>query len=242
MTNGVYTTGDQTIAGVKTFSSAPVVPDNSFTFAKLQDIPTATILGRNTAGTGDVEALPLTVTSAGWVGIGITPTTLLDVSGPSARIRFRESTTGLDFQIKSLASPTRFGIGSVDSSAALGILAGDVERFRFANNGAQSSVIPGGSTLYPQFACRAWVNFNGIGTVAIRAAGNVTSITDNGVGDYTVNFTNAMPDANFSVAASVDGIGFNNLQSTATSSVRLRIAAQNGTVVDAALVNVAIFR
>lgn len=49
----------------------------------------------------------------------------------------------------------------------------------------------------PMYACRAWVNFNGTGTVAIRGSGNVTSITDNGVGDYTVNFTTAMPDANY---------------------------------------------
>ena len=48
------------------------------------------------------------------------------------------------------------------------------------------------------YSCRAWVNFNGTGTVAIRASGNVTSITDNGTGDYTVNFTNAMTDANYS--------------------------------------------
>ena len=47
------------------------------------------------------------------------------------------------------------------------------------------------------YKCRAWVNFNGTGTVAIRAAGNVTSITDAGTGDYTVNFTTAMPDANY---------------------------------------------
>jgi len=49
----------------------------------------------------------------------------------------------------------------------------------------------------PSFLCRAWVNFNGTGTVAIRASGNVSSITDNGAGNYTVNFTTAMPDANF---------------------------------------------
>ena len=48
--------------------------------------------------------------------------------------------------------------------------------------------------------CRAWVNFNGTGTVAIRASFNVSSITDNGTGDYTVNFTTAMPDANYGVA------------------------------------------
>ena len=46
-------------------------------------------------------------------------------------------------------------------------------------------------------SARAWVNFNGTGTVAIRASYNVSSITDNGTGDYTVNFTNALPDANY---------------------------------------------
>jgi hypothetical protein len=45
------------------------------------------------------------------------------------------------------------------------------------------------------------VNFNGTGTVAIRASGNVSSITDNGTGDYTVNFTTAMPDANYAVTS-----------------------------------------
>lgn len=51
------------------------------------------------------------------------------------------------------------------------------------------------------YGCRAWVNFNGTGTVAIRASGNVSSITDNGTGDYTVNFTTSMPDANYSVGS-----------------------------------------
>ena len=51
------------------------------------------------------------------------------------------------------------------------------------------------------YKCRAWVNFNGTGTPAIRESGNVTSITDNGTGDYTVNFTTAMPDGNYCVSA-----------------------------------------
>ena len=51
----------------------------------------------------------------------------------------------------------------------------------------------------PIYACRAWVNFNGTGTVAIRASGNVSSITDNGTGDYTMNFATAMPDADYAV-------------------------------------------
>lgn len=59
---------------------------------------------------------------------------------------------------------------------------------------AQFATVSGTAPIYP---CRAWVNFNGTGTVAIRASGNVTSITDNGTGDYTINFTTAMSDANY---------------------------------------------
>ena len=61
------------------------------------------------------------------------------------------------------------------------------------------------------YGCRAWVNFNGTGTVAIRASGNVTSITDFATGDYQVNITNAMPDANyaFQVVAQRNSAGLN---------------------------------
>lgn len=62
------------------------------------------------------------------------------------------------------------------------------------------------------YKCRAWVNFNGTGTVAIRASGNVSSITDNGSGDYTINFTNAMTDTNYCLAVTAQfgsgGSGF----------------------------------
>jgi hypothetical protein len=63
-------------------------------------------------------------------------------------------------------------------------------------------------------AVKAWVNFNGTGTVAIRAAYNVTSITDNGTGDYTLNFTTALPDANYSLVATTgaSGVGTNGWQ------------------------------
>lgn len=62
------------------------------------------------------------------------------------------------------------------------------------------------------YGVRAWVNFNGTGTVAIRASGNVSSITDNGTGSYTINFTTAMPDANYSVDASSSPTGSNPSQ------------------------------
>jgi len=52
----------------------------------------------------------------------------------------------------------------------------------------------------PVYACRAWVNFDGEGTVSIRDSGNVSSITDLGTGNYRVNFTTAMPDADYCVS------------------------------------------
>jgi hypothetical protein len=114
-----------------------------------------------------------------------------------------------------------------------------------------SAQIPTVSGTAPLYMCRAWVNFNGTGTVAIRASGNVTSITDNGVGDYTVNFTTAMPDANYSVSATsdrassgVNGGMFNVLASTTptTSAVRLITFQVSVGVYDPTYANVAIFR
>lgn len=67
---------------------------------------------------------------------------------------------------------------------------------------SNASLMTTPSGTAPSYICRAWVNFNGTGTVAIRASGNVTSITDNGTGDYTLNFTTAMSDANYSLNAS----------------------------------------
>jgi len=55
-------------------------------------------------------------------------------------------------------------------------------------------------------SAKAWVNFNGTGTVAIRAAFNVSSITDNGTGAYAINFTTAMVDANYSGNVSVASV------------------------------------
>ena len=98
----------------------------------------------------------------------------------------------------------------------------------------------------PIYACRAWVNFNGTGTVAIRASGNVSSITDNGPGDYTINFTTAMPDANFAVLGTpgaATGADWTCFATTyTTSSVRVVIRNGTNTAVDAEFVNIAIFR
>jgi len=99
----------------------------------------------------------------------------------------------------------------------------------------------------PSYACRAWVNFNGTGTVAIRASGNVSSITDNGVGDYTVNFTTAMTDVDFSVAGSSDGVTLTqgtilNSKILSSSSFTMEVRNYNGTRIDTPYIYVSIFR
>ena len=100
-------------------------------------------------------------------------------------------------------------------------------------------------------SAKAWVNFNGTGTVAIRASFNVSSITDNNTGDYTVNFTNALADANYSAVFGVRGAATsgrlimeqhdNVLRST--TQLRIYTLVPNTTALaDSEVVDVAIFR
>lgn len=110
----------------------------------------------------------------------------------------------------------------------------------------------------PAIACRAFVRFTGTGTVAIDAAGNVSSITDHGTGDYSVNFTTAMPDANYSVVAmgrdtsdlaaanspmatAGPHSGYGGVTAFSTTAVRMWTKYGSG-VKDAQHVSVAIFR
>lgn len=101
------------------------------------------------------------------------------------------------------------------------------------------------------YKCRAWVNFNGTATVAIREDGNVSSITDNGTGDYTVNFTNAMPDANYAITGASGGQGatsngavylVDQLTARTTSLCRVFTVTSAGSAVDTPQINIAIFR
>ena len=103
------------------------------------------------------------------------------------------------------------------------------------------------------YKCRAWVNFNGTGTVAIRASGNVSSVTDNGTGNYTLNFTTAMTDANYAWSGSygadnsstqgfIAGVASVALATSKTaSSLRINSAYGTGTALDIASVSVTVF-
>jgi hypothetical protein len=106
------------------------------------------------------------------------------------------------------------------------------------------------------YTCKAWVNFNGGGTVAIRASGNVSSITDNGAGYFTVNFTTSMPDTNYALigyaradSANTGSFAYVSAVSTdakAVGSMQIRQGVQaSGTTFpgsDSPEVNIAVFR
>lgn len=99
----------------------------------------------------------------------------------------------------------------------------------------------------PMYPCRAWVNFNGTNTVAIRASGNVSSVTDNGVSDYTINFTTAIQDANYSACISGAGqTGSNGQWSGSVELVSITTTAlrvsQSATSLDPAIVCASVFR
>lgn len=108
---------------------------------------------------------------------------------------------------------------------------------------ARTIAAPGSAPLY---ACRAWVNFNGTGTVAIRGSGNVSSITDNGVGNYTVNFTTAMQDANYATQVTITNVStsascVHQISNQLTGSVSLT-NYENGALTDNSQICVTVHR
>jgi hypothetical protein len=136
-------------------------------------------------------------------------------------------------------------------------VSGTVTATSFSGSGASLTGIPAPSALTtasgsaPSYSARAWVNFNGTGTPAIRASGNVSSITDNGTGDYTANFTTALPDTNYSlVNGTSNAIGDTSnarprgscLITASTGSVRFQTRDGSGSISDPDYVSVAVFR
>ena len=144
------------------------------------------------------------------------------------------------------------GSGTITGISVGGIPDGVVDTDVLAANAVTYAKI--GTTEQGQL-CKAWVNFNGTGAVAIRASFNVSSITDNGGGDYTVNFTTAFADANYAMTgtASLDGrsetIAITGYTEATRLSGSVRINSRynnnlvpNGINVDTSTVAVAVFR
>jgi len=156
---------------------------------------------------------------------------LSDVDGSAATpaIRGTDANTGIFFPAADTIAFSEGGVEAMrlDSSANLQF------------NSGYGSV----ATAY---ACRAWVNFNGTGTVAIRASGNVTSITDNGTGDYTVNFTTAMTDVNYAMVGTSGSAGNAPASlgtlATNTTSVQVLSNQHNVGAVDRTFIMVSVIR
>jgi hypothetical protein len=94
------------------------------------------------------------------------------------------------------------------------------------------------------YGCRAWVNFNGTGAVAIRASGNVSSITDNGTGNYTVNFTTAMPDVNYCAVTDCGALTSGGTMAGNIATGSFRMLTMNGSFAneDRSIVFASVFR
>jgi hypothetical protein len=197
--------------------------------------------------------------SNGNIGIGTSSPisdARLTISAPLEPILFfQRSDAGNNDAAIQVTSGGAFSFkNGADSSTAAGL----TERVRIDGAGL-FQFNSGYGSVATAYGCRAWVNFNGTGTVSIRASGNVTSITDNGTGLYQINFTTAMPDANYAVTVSGagerDGSGGNSVfnirapstnfvgsSSLATSSVQVSQKTVGGGLADSDVVTVSIFR
>ena len=175
--------------------------------------PAADTVGVSTGGSERVR-----VDSSGNVGIGTSsPTGTLHIASSSPTILIQDTNgattaaTGyIDFIDSSASRIGYIGYAStlnsdldinVTQNANIDFLTNNTRQMSLTSTGLLQ-FNSGYGSVATAYGCRAWVDFNGTGTVAIRASGNVTSITDNGTGDYTVNFTTAMSDANYSVGSS----------------------------------------
>jgi len=124
----------------------------------------------------------------------------------------------------------------------------ETESLDTALNAPTATALSTASGSAPSYSARAWVNFNGTGTVAIRASGNVSSITDNGTANYTVNFATNMPDTDYSAVGITGAVAGSSAKmlvpwgAQTVSACRIAAYVWNASQSDSDYVSVAIFR
>jgi hypothetical protein len=211
-------------------------------------------------GTSSPDTL---LTVSGSSKFGGTMTTGLGVSTGDAHIELGGARTGngnsyIDFHsaastdfearlIRGSGTNGQFDIINA-GTGAFTLSQNTTERLRLDNSG-NLLFNSGYGSVATAYGCRAWVNFNGTGTVAIRGSGNVSSITDNGTGDYSINFATAMPDANYAYSHAYSNevnvehtVGFLSSISAAAIRVQHYNPENSGNTADKSFVLIGVFR
>jgi hypothetical protein len=138
--------------------------------------------------------------------------------GDFATITGTETLTNKTLTSPVLTTPTVDVINEATSAAGVTV-DGCLIKDGVAASATQLSTASGSA---PSYSARAWVNFDGTGSPSIRASGNVSSITDNNTGDYTVNFTTALPDANYVISSIVSTLVGGDLGNLSAIHIGLR--------------------
>jgi hypothetical protein len=181
-------------------------------------------------------------------------TTILTLPTQSGTVVVTSGAQTIEFADGSASTPSITNSGDLNTGMffpaadTIAFAEGGTEQMRLTDTGLLQ-FNSGYGSVATAYGCRAWVNFNGTGTVAIRASGNVSSITDSGVGLYGVNFTTAMPDVSYSYSHAysneVNGqhtVGFLNSMSASQLSVAHYNAANSAATSDKSFVQIAVFR
>jgi len=192
----------------------------------------------------------ITLTSGGNTGIG--------TSGPGDRLHVYENSAYVGIKLQNQTSFLTLQMNDGIGAGNAVIYKDGAYDTAFYNNGLETMRVTNGGTLKfnsgygsiaTAYGCRAWVQYNGTnGTV--NGSGNVSSVTDNGTGDFTVNFTTAMPDANYSWAigyssnpgAAQRNRGFFELENISTGSSRIYQIDSTGAAWDMTTTTFQVFR
>ena len=137
------------------------------------------------------------------------------------------------------------GTGSITGLVAGGLPDASVATADLGDGVVTAPKLSGAQTgSAPVYAARAWVSFDGTGTVGIRSGGNVTSITDNGTGTYTINFITAFADTNYCAAAAASEEDSREniviISNVTTSTMQVRTRGGGGALRDSDIVNVVV--
>jgi hypothetical protein len=190
------------------------------------------------------------VDSSGRVGIGTTsPDDKLDIEGTGdVKAVIQTTSTGTNAN-----SGLRLKTGDYNWILQTGdAVSGGIRFYDSSNSSERARIDSSGNFKFNSgygsaataYGCRAWVNFNGTGTVAIRASGNVSSITDNGTGNYTVNFTTAMPDVNYCAVTDCGALTSGGTMAGNIATGSFRMLTMNGSFAneDRSIVFASVFR